>query len=412
MLTIPAALLHVPQAPGLVDQLAELSSKGCRIVRLLELLVAAAMDQLPKHPQFEQLLQSLVARVQMGEQSQLAAECGLAREDGRTSLLAWLGLGIVRVRACEPMPWCMQGVLASAQHTNQPTNHSHALLCPGDAGRLLAERVLQRAAATDEQPGDEAAAAQRALHLRLLRSLDQRCPEALDAAVTAVLPAQQQGQEGQQQKGGSGGGQQEERRQRMLALLSEAFEGTARCVMLEAGTTLLAAAEAPAVGMRQMVSASARPARSHQSRCSAVPAPACCVLNKPVPSDAVHDPWLLCSARCLQAVQRLDELAAAAAPGSEAAAAAGTALLRRLHDDSPAVVQAVLDASSLLRLPPAAVFDGLAACFERAMQLVSLVIHGMSTGDPWRWTFHQWNVTLRWRGLSFRRLQSCLHCAR
>lgn len=272
--------------------------------------------------------------------------------------------------------------------TNQPTNQSHTLLCPDDAGRLLAERVLQRAAAADEEPGDEAAATQRALHLRLLRSLDQRCPEALDAAVTAVLPAQQQDQEGEQQKGGSGGGQQEERRQRMLALLSEAFEGTARCVMLEAGTTLLAAAEAPAVGMRQMVSASTEPARFHRSQCSAVPAPApaCCVLNKPVPSDAMPDPWPLCSVRCLQAVQRLDELAAAAAPGSEAAAAAGTALLRRLHDDSPAVVQAVLDASSLLRLPPAAVFDGLAACFERAMQLVSLVIT---------------NATPRWRGVCF-----------
>ncbi len=74
----------------------------------------------------------------------------------------------------------------------------------------------------------------------------------------------------------------------------------------------------------------------------------------------------------VQAVQRLDALAAAAPPGSEAAAAAGTALLRRLHDDSPAVVQAVLDAPSLLRLPPTAVFDGVAACFDRAMQLVSL----------------------------------------
>ena len=118
---------------------------------------------------------------------------------------------------------------------------------------MLAELVLR--AAADEQPGDEAAAAQRTQHLRLLRTLDQRCPEALDAAITAVLPAQQQVQEEQQQKGGSG--QQEERRQRMLALLSAAFEGTARCVMLEAGTTLLAAAEAPAAGMRVLVSAAA-----------------------------------------------------------------------------------------------------------------------------------------------------------
>ncbi|PRW61623.1 hypothetical protein C2E21_0211 [Chlorella sorokiniana] len=254
----PKAFKQLTKVPGLVDQLAELSDKGCRVGRLLELLVAVAMDQLPKHPHYEQLLQSMMARVQLG-----------------------------------------------------------------NAARVLAERVLQRAAAADSESGDEAAAAQHAQHLRLLRSLDQRCPEALDAAVNAVLPAQQQGQEGQQQKGSSGGGQQEERRQRMLALLSAAFEGTARCVMLEAGTTLLAAAEAPAAGMRQL------------------------------------------------AVQRLDALAAAAPPGSEAAAAAGTALLRRLHDDSPTVVQAVLDAPSLLRLPPAAVFDGLASCFDRAMQQAS-----------------------------------------
>lgn len=138
---------------------------------------------------------------------------------------------------------------------------------------MLAKRVLQQAAAADEAPGDQAGTAQRALHLRLLRSLDQRCPEALDAAVSAVLPAQQQGEDGQR-KVGSGGGRQEERRQRMLALLGEAFEGTARCVMLEAGTTLLAAAEAPAAGMRQMVSA-AQPGMSRSLQYSAVPGPAC-----------------------------------------------------------------------------------------------------------------------------------------
>lgn len=55
------------QVPGLVDQLAELSGKGCRVGRLLELLVAVAMDQLAKHPHYEQLLQTMLARVQMGE---------------------------------------------------------------------------------------------------------------------------------------------------------------------------------------------------------------------------------------------------------------------------------------------------------------------------------------------------------
>lgn len=75
-----------------------------------------------------------------------------------------------------------------------------------------------------------------------------------------------------------------------------------------------------------------------------------------------------------QAVQRLDAVAcSAAATNGEAAAAAGAALLRRLHDDAPAVVQAVLSCASLLRLPPAAVFEGLAACFERASQQVGVL---------------------------------------
>lgn len=70
-------------------------------------------------------------------------------------------------------------------------------------------------------------------------------------------------------------------------------------------------------------------------------------------------------------MQRLDALASsAAAAGTETAAVAGAALLRRLQDDVPAVVLAVLGADSLLRLPPAAVFDGLAACFDRAVAQV------------------------------------------
>lgn len=80
----------------------------------------------------------------------------------------------------------------------------------------------------------------------------------------------------------------------------------------------------------------------------------------------------------LQAVQRLDtllsssSLAAGGTGGTagEAAAAAGAALLRRLLDDCPAVALAALGAASLLRLPPAAVMDGLEACFDRAMAQV------------------------------------------
>lgn len=93
-----------------------------------------------------------------------------------------------------------------------------------------------------------------------------------------------------------------------------------------------------------------------------------------LPISPPHTPSLICLLPCflaLQAVQRLDALASsAAAAGSEAGAVAGAALLRRLQDDSPAVVLAVLDAASLLVLPPAAVFDGLAGCFTRALQQV------------------------------------------
>lgn len=176
----------------------------------------------------------------------------------------------------------------------------------GEAGRVLADVVLQQAGAAgtaDEGPHHETL-------LRLLRALDLRCPEQLDAAVGAALA-----------QGTPGGLSEEEqqRQQRVLALLSAAFEGTARCPLMEAGTTVLLAAEAPQEAVRQL------------------------------------------------AVQRLDALVTSAA-GSEAAASAGAALLRRLQDDSPAVVQAVLNSASLMTLPRAALIDSLAGCFEGALQ--------------------------------------------
>lgn len=54
------------QVSGLVDQLAALSDRGCRVDRLLGMLCRAAMAQLPARPHYEQLLQALLARVQMG----------------------------------------------------------------------------------------------------------------------------------------------------------------------------------------------------------------------------------------------------------------------------------------------------------------------------------------------------------
>ncbi|KAL4423978.1 hypothetical protein ABPG75_001279 [Micractinium tetrahymenae] len=238
------AFKHLAKVSGLVDQLAALSGKGCRIDRLLRLLARAAMAQLPARPHYDQLLQALLARVQMG-----------------------------------------------------------------DAARALADAVLQQAgAASEEEPHWQ-------VLQRLLRTLGLQYPSAVDAAVDAALP--QGGRGGQGGPAAAPEGQQ--RQQRLLALLNAAFEGTARCPLLEAGTTVLLAAEAPAVAVRQL------------------------------------------------AVQRLDAIVASAA-GSEAAAAPGAALLRRLQDDCPAVVQAVLGCASLRQLPQAALVDGLAACFDRALQ--------------------------------------------
>ena len=50
-----------------MEHLAALSDKGCRIQPLLCLLARAAAAQLPSHPHYEQLLQGLLARVEMGE---------------------------------------------------------------------------------------------------------------------------------------------------------------------------------------------------------------------------------------------------------------------------------------------------------------------------------------------------------
>lgn len=55
------------QAAGVVDELAALSEKGCRIERLLVLLVRAAVQLLPTQPHYEQLLQTMLTNVQMGE---------------------------------------------------------------------------------------------------------------------------------------------------------------------------------------------------------------------------------------------------------------------------------------------------------------------------------------------------------
>lgn len=128
----------------------------------------------------------------------------------------------------------------------------------GGAARVLADAILQQAAAA------------RGVLLRLLRSLDLRYPAALDAAVDAALRAAAGGGAGPaastgaaddtagDQQQGQPAGEAERRRRQLLGVLGEAFDGTARGPLAEAGTTVLLAAEAPSAAVRQMVRACRR----------------------------------------------------------------------------------------------------------------------------------------------------------
>ena len=153
----------------------------------------------------------------------------------------------------------------------------------GGAARVLADAILQQAAEAapgaaegggEEEGGGEqgggGAAAARGVLLRLLRSLDLRYPAALDAAVDAALRAAAGGGAGPaastgaaddtagDQQQGQPAGEAERRRRQLLGVLGEAFDGTARGPLAEAGTTVLLAAEAPSAAVRQMVRACRR----------------------------------------------------------------------------------------------------------------------------------------------------------
>jgi hypothetical protein len=124
-----------------------------------------------------------------------------------------------------------------------------ALCSAGNAARTLADAVVQQARQFQGTQGaPEQQQEQRGVLLRLLRTLDLRYPAALDAALDAVLLVKAAAGDEVNAPAGSDG------QQHVLALLSEAFEGTARSQLLEAGTTVLLAAEAPAASMRQLVS--------------------------------------------------------------------------------------------------------------------------------------------------------------
>lgn len=137
-----------------------------------------------------------------------------------------------------------------------PPLRDAALCSAGNAARTLADAVLQQARQFQGTQGaPEQQQEQRGVLLRLLRTLDLRYPAALDAALDAVLLVKAAA--GDEVNAPADG------QQHVLALLSEAFEGTARSQLLEAGTTVLLAAEAPAASMRQLVSVKLLSSVSH-----------------------------------------------------------------------------------------------------------------------------------------------------
>jgi hypothetical protein len=112
----------------------------------------------------------------------------------------------------------------------------------GAAALPLAEALLAQASAEDLT--DSA----KAILLRLLRALELRYAPELDAAVNVVLSSEAAAE------GATGGALGTAERERLFALLEAAFGGTARSPVLEAGTTLALAVDAPSAAVREMVS--------------------------------------------------------------------------------------------------------------------------------------------------------------
>lgn len=180
----------------------------------------------------------------------------------------------------------------------------------GPGARAAAEQLLSCALST--QHGD----AGKARLVAALRGLDQRYPAACEAAVNAALKGLEGGDKGEEAGAA---------KEKLVSILEEAFAGSLRSPLLEAGATLAVAVDAASAHNRRL------------------------------------------------ALEKLDSMAAdaqVAATEGEAGEAEGVlrgALLRRLADDSPTVVQTVLGLQSLLRLPPAALLEGLSTCLSTAL---------------------------------------------
>ena len=137
---------------------------------------------------------------------------------------------------------------AAARHVTKHANYERLvadmlahLPLPEDAQRSMADELVQLAAGAELAPEQGGEAAGDAL-LRALRAVDQRHPDAVDAAVGAAMGALQA---------------DDPRRTRLLAFLEAAYAGSARSPLREAGTTVLLAVDAPSAKLRQLVSGGA-----------------------------------------------------------------------------------------------------------------------------------------------------------
>jgi U3 small nucleolar RNA-associated protein 10 len=174
---------------------------------------------------------------------------------------------------------------------------------------------------------------QRKAVIKALRSMDLRHPEVTEKAVNAAL---------QKFKDTTTAA---EKREHLSSALQEAFTGSLRAPMLEAGTTLALAVDAASAGIRRLA----------LEKLDAIASGS----NTAAVGDNNEDDD---SARRVDAEQVLRG-----------------ALLRRLFDEHPAVVQTVLGMNTLLTLPPAALLEALSSCLATA--LLGAAKKGASKGD-------------------------------
>lgn len=197
----------------------------------------------------------------------------------------------------------------------------------GAAATPAAETLLAMAANTSIV-GDKRTAVIKALH-----TMDLRHPDVTEKAVNAALQKLKDNITAV------------EKRKHLSSALQEAFTGSLRAPMLEAGTTLALAVDAASAGIRRLALEKLDAIASGSN-------------NAAVGGNNEDDG----SASRVEAEQVLRG-----------------ALLRRLSDEHPAVVQTVLHTNTLLTLPPAALLESLSSCLATA--LLEATKKGASKGD-------------------------------